>query len=131
MFLGPLLDIQKTPSSFGRFAVVGATYAIIAVENSMFCDLRDEVGAREAGVRTVVGYLGRSRTFVAIFAANCVWSALVGASFAFTVLDGVTAGFLTVLTIGYPVAVWLATERFAVRAAGRTGSSKARRYFLR
>ncbi|MEP7052020.1 MAG: UbiA family prenyltransferase [Pseudomonadota bacterium] len=121
VFLGPLLDTEGTRHSFGRLAILGASYAIIAVENSMFCDLRDELGDREAGVRTVVGYLGRSRTFTAIFVSNLLWSTLVGTSFAFAIVNGATAAFLTVLAIGYPFAVWLATERFAVRRGVANG----------
>jgi 4-hydroxybenzoate polyprenyltransferase len=114
VFLAPLLDAGASSRMLAGFAFLALTYALLIAENSIYSDLRDEVGDRQAGIRTLATYLGARRVFAATFVVAALWAVSIMSCFVRGLVDGPTATFLIVATVGYPSAVWLATRRFVL-----------------
>jgi 4-hydroxybenzoate polyprenyltransferase len=115
VFLAPWFDLPERERAPAATLFVVAAYALLVVVNSIFCDLRDEAGDRQAGVQTLAVRFGAERCLRAIFVTTALWSALVIAGLAQQKLAAPTVTFLLASAWGYPLAVWCAARRFAPR----------------
>lgn len=114
VFLAPLLDLPVGTARPGVLTLVGLSYAALLVVNSIYSDMRDETGDRQAGVRTLPVRFGVSSCHRGIFIAMSAWAALLLSCFASGLIDGGHLLLLSVSALGYPLTVWLATERWGL-----------------
>jgi 4-hydroxybenzoate polyprenyltransferase len=114
VFVAPLLDLPVAPARPGVLALVGCGYAALMIVNSIYCDMRDEPGDRQAGVRTLPVRFGVSSCHRGIFIAMSVWAALLLLCFASGLIDGRHLLLLSASALGYPLTVWLATEHWGL-----------------
>ena len=120
VFVAPLLDAPVTPARRGVLALVGVSYCALVVVNSVYCDMRDEAGDRQANVTTLPVKFGAARCHRGIFIAMSAWTALLLSCFTFQLIDGPHCLLLSASALAYPLSVWLATERWRI---GRTASN--------
>lgn len=120
VFVAPLLDSPVAPARRGVLALVGVSYGALVIINSIYCDMRDEAGDRQANVTTLPVRFGVSRCHRGIFIAMGAWTALLLTCWAMGVLDASHCLLLSASALLYPLSVWLATERWRI---GRTASN--------
>jgi 4-hydroxybenzoate polyprenyltransferase len=111
VFLVPVLDAGQEWRFSSGLTFVALTYLLLVAHNSLFCDVRDEPGDREAGVRTLPVVLGAQRCFALTFVLAMAWSVGLVLGFASEFIDGPTTSFLLLVNLGYPAFVWWANER--------------------
>lgn len=114
VFMVPILDLDAQLRTSGNLTFVVVTYLLLVGQNSVFCDLRDEAGDREAGARTLPVVFGPGRCFVAVFALALVWSVVLIVALVNALLDGPTSALLLLVSLGYPAAVWWGYTRRAM-----------------
>lgn len=111
-FVAPLLDSPGTPTRPAVLTLVGLSYAALVTINSIYSDMRDEPGDRQAGVKTLPVRFGASSCHRGIFVAMSVWTVLLLRCFADGLLDGRHFLLLSASALAYPLTVWLATVRW-------------------
>ena len=114
VFVVPMLDHSDSMRAPTALVLIGISYVLLVTENSIFCDLRDELGDRQAGVRTLAVRFGPSRCQVGILGVALIWCAVLIGCLALGVVDARTVTFLALLSLLYPAAVSWTTNRESV-----------------
>jgi hypothetical protein len=112
VFVAPLLDVRVAPARPAVLTLVGLGYAALLLVNSIYCDMRDELGDREARVSTLPVRFGVASCHRGIFIAMSVWTTFLVWCLATQVLDARHFLLLSAASLVYPLTVWLVTERW-------------------
>ncbi|MEN9578118.1 MAG: hypothetical protein RJA70_1127 [Pseudomonadota bacterium] len=110
VFAVPVIELPFAPAKPQVLALVGLGYAAISAVNSIYSDMRDEAGDRQAGVNTLPVRFGASNCHRGIFIAMSAWVALLLWCFASGVIDGGHLWLLSSAALGYPLTVWWTKE---------------------
>lgn len=119
-FVAPLMDLPFAPGKPLAFAIVGLGYFALTVVNSIYSDLRDEAGDRQAGINTLPVRFGAAACHRGIFMAMGAWTLVLLWCRATGLLDTGPFLLLSAAALGYPLAVWLTTQRLRL---GRASSN--------
>jgi hypothetical protein len=112
VFVAPLLDVRVAPARPAVLTLVGSGYAALLLVNSIYCDMRDEAGDRQARVSTLPVLFGVSSCHRGIFIAMSVWGTFLLWCLASGVIDARHFILLFAAALVYPLTVWRVTERW-------------------
>jgi 4-hydroxybenzoate polyprenyltransferase len=112
VFVAPLLDVRVAAAKPFVLALVGVSYAALLLVNSIYSDMRDETGDRQAKVSTLPVRFGASRCHRGIFIAMSAWATFLLGCLVSRVIDARHFLLLSAAALGYPLTVWLVTERW-------------------
>jgi 4-hydroxybenzoate polyprenyltransferase len=112
VFVAPLLDVGVAAARPGVLTLVGLGYAALLLVNSIYSDMRDEAGDRQASVSTLPVRFGASSCHRGIFIAMSVWATVLLWCLVSRVIDIRHFLLLSAAALVYPLTVWLVTERW-------------------
>lgn len=112
VFVAPLLDVRVAAARPGVLTLVGLSYAALLLVNSIYSDMRDEIGDRQASVSTLPVRFGASICHRGIFIAMSVWATFLLWCLVSRVIDVRHFLLLSAAAVVYPLTVWLVTERW-------------------
>jgi hypothetical protein len=112
VFAAPWLDVRVAAARPFVFTLVGVSYAALLLVNSIYSDMRDEPGDRQAKVSTLPVRFGAASCHRGIFIAMSVWATFLLWCFASGVIDARHFLLMCSAALAYPLTVWLVTERW-------------------